>query len=141
MTPKFRVDILREDKTVKRLVLDQLAALGETHDLKPFVRQYVSALGRVHLKVRELLAVDTARWESIIDTPVQRFLAEPGSQGSAIGLAVMELDDNGLIQRETELLYVSNNPSERRRWLSRKNRNPMHYEAIVITSEVDPDKR
>lgn len=55
VVPKLHVTELRAAKA-KRRVIDELAAIGESHDLTPFVQAYVSGIGRIHKSTRDLLS-------------------------------------------------------------------------------------
>ncbi len=143
--PQVNVRRLQEDTKFKRSVMAELETGGRTtttgdrfHDLRPFVREYTSALGRVHLKVRELIAKDVAASDAVIANAVERFLALPGADGP-LGLAAMELGDGALVEGGVPT-FVMLEPVERRRLLERRNRLPIHFDTQVITNEVEPPK-
>jgi hypothetical protein len=147
--PTVSLERLRADPKVKRPVLDEMERHGrrpsagwkDSIDLRPFVREYVSALGRIHLKVRQMIAPEVARCDVVISEAVGRFLALPDSGGDAIGLAAMELNDEGLREEGMLSTPVMMEQIERRRQLEQRNHLPTHFHTNVITNEIDPPKK
>lgn len=142
--PEVSVTRLAEDPKVKPAVVAEMRqGARETmtgdlmHDLRPFVREYVSALGRVHLKVRALLADDLGARDTTVADAIARFLAVPDPSGDAspIGLAAMEVNEAGLLEGRVPT-FVTNAPVERRMALARRNHLPTHFHEYAVTGEV-----
>lgn len=141
--PEISVVRLKEDSRFKAAVLDALEATGRliqssgdrVCDVRPFVRDYVSALGRIHLKLRALVVDDTIRHDSIILDAIQRYSALPAFDG-LIGLAAMELNERGLREGHNPT-FVMREPIDRRLQLARKNHLPTHFDTQVITNELE----
>jgi len=60
---------------VKRPLKDELASHAGNLDLKPHVRAYVEALGRIHAEARAILATSCAEWEETIREAVDEYKA------------------------------------------------------------------
>lgn len=140
VTPQVSVNRLREDTKFKPSVLADLetsaleTAYGELlHDLRPFLRDYVSALGRVHLKTRTLLSDSVARSEGTILTAIERFVSVGGPE--VLGLAAMELNERQLLE-DRHPTFVSRYAIDRRVLLENRNRLPTHFDTQVITNEI-----
>jgi hypothetical protein len=142
IAPELSVERLRENPRFNQRVVRDLEQGGRQvyrdrkYDLRPFVRECVSGLGRVHLKIREMVEPAFQASERLVAETVARFLAAPGSDDTAIGLAVMELNDEGLLEGRAPL-YVGVNPGNRRQLLQRRNHLPTHFDTQVITNEVE----
>lgn len=139
--PEVNVAKLRDDPKFKSSVLAELEVGGRqtytgdrSHDLRPFVRDYVSALGRIHVKVRALFAADVSAVDGRLQEAVDRFLALPGAD-TPIGLAVMELSDQGLLEGRHPT-FIGLQILERRRLLEERNHLPTHFSTQVVTNEV-----
>jgi hypothetical protein len=142
VSPQVNVRRLSEDVRFAAAVLAELQVGGSLtmtrdrmHDLRPFVRAYVSALGRIHLKVRQLMVEPIVRHDSIIVRAVERFAEVAGADG-VLGLSVMELNERELLEDRLPT-FVMREPIERRRALERRNQLPTHFDTQVITNEID----
>ncbi len=141
--PEVNLRKLAEDPKVKRPVLAEMEPgsrkkiTGDlARDVRIFVRDYISALGRVHLKIRDLLREDIEADDSVILGTVERY-REISEDGSVVGLAVMELTEQGLIEDRSPT-FVLAEPIERRRLLISRNHLPTHFDTQVITNEIEP---
>ena len=54
------VSVLEADRKFKASVLKELRSVGEKHDLKRFIREYMHGLGEVHINLRKHLRDDGA---------------------------------------------------------------------------------
>jgi hypothetical protein len=141
--PQVNVRRLSEDPKFKKRVLAELQDGGtisqstgdRVHDLRPFIREYVSALGRIHMKVRELLAPDAAIHDGIISKAIDRYSELPDAKG-LLGLAAMELSEKGMLEDRFPT-FVMKEPTERRAQLVRRNHLPAHFDTMVITNECE----
>jgi hypothetical protein len=142
LEPKVNVRRLQEDVKFKPSVIKELEALSSDRnssdepvvDLRPLVREYLSALGRVHLKIRDLVAADVGTHDAVIEDAVKSFLKLPGVDRPT-ALAAMQVNEEGLLEGRRPI-YVMTEPIERRKSLARRNANPINFERRVITSEV-----
>jgi hypothetical protein len=136
VTPRLSVSALSDDREFKPDVLRQLEDIGERHDLKPLVRQFVESLSRIHGCARELLAADVAQAEVAVRSAIERYRAELGERESTIGLAAYAYGED---ESEPPLRFdVATSGSERLLSLKRKNKVPLHIERFVVTSEAVP---
>ncbi|MDP9203435.1 MAG: hypothetical protein M3P26_16110 [Gemmatimonadota bacterium] len=140
--PQLSIRKLQEDIKFKPSVMAELEAGATTtrtgdsvRDLRPLIRDYVSALGRVHLKTRDLLARDIGVHDATITAAVDRYCALPGVD-NAIGLSVVELNERGLIE-DRDPVFIMREPIDRRRSLVSRNQLPTHFDTQVITNEIE----
>lgn len=124
-TVEYALDLtrLREDGRFKGAVLTELEGLQAEEDkvlLKPLVRAYVSALGRVHGRVREAMAGRVAECDELSASTVRRFVQETTEDVAHIHAAAIRQRggrDAGVVDRFTLFSDVST----RRQRLVRKN--------------------
>jgi hypothetical protein len=143
VVPEISTRQLAEDAKFKRAVLTILESQGRKSpggddimcDLRPIVRGYVAALGRVHLKVRELVSPELTEADTILREAVNRFANLDA--GSSNGLAAMELSDAGLLEGRTPN-FVSTKLIERRQQLATRNHSPTRFEVNAVTNESPP---
>lgn len=67
--PMIRLSTLKEDKEIKKDILNDLKSLeikGEI-DIRLLIRDYVEGISEVHKKIRELLSEDLISWEKILN--------------------------------------------------------------------------
>ena len=140
VAPQVRISRLREDRKFKSSVLAELEINGSVdltgdrlHDLRPFVREHVSALGRVHVEARTLLASSARSCEAIVVEAIERFIAVGGNDIS--GLAAVELSERQLLE-DRHPTFIMGDPIERRRALEQRNRLPTRFDTQVVTNEV-----
>lgn len=122
-TIEFNLDVeeMKRAGTLKAKIAKELIALGqEDIPIKPLVRDYVSSLGRIHRKVRELLAPAIRTWEGASREVVQRFCTEFGNETDGLAIARIRLED-GREKGVLESHYLNDTLSERRTQLERKN--------------------
>lgn len=136
VTPRLSVGSLRDDRDFKADVLRQLEDIGERHDLKPLVRQFVESLSRIHGRARELLANDVAHADAIVRTAIERYRAALGERESTLGLAAYAYDEDD--SEPSERFDLAMSGSERLLSLTRRHKVPLHIERFVVTSEAVP---
>lgn len=113
---------------------EKIVALGQEYILlKPLVREYISSLGNIHRKVRELLAPAIETWEAESRKAVERFCAEFGNDIYLLAIARIRLE-NGRESSVLESYYLNNRPSERRKQLECKNAQLENVAAYRISS-------
>lgn len=118
----LNVEEMKRAGTLKAKIAKELIALGQEYiPLKPLIREYISSLGNIHRKVREILAPAIRTWEEGSRKAVERFCAEFGNDDiRLLAIACIRLED-GREQGVLESYYLNDKPSERRKQLERKN--------------------
>jgi len=130
VTPSLRVDALKEDRKIKRPVLDELAGIGEYVPVTPLVRQYVESIGRIHEKLREITSKDLAEW-----TGQMGKIIEQGRQffhEDLIGISLVVEDGPG---NYLEVEQVFDDLVKRHAFLALKNLGLQSISIQFITSE------
>ena len=125
---------LKGDGKFKASVLAELEQLGADVSIKPFVREYVCCLGRMHEKVRETMASDVAAWTSAIQGMRQRFRSKHARE-ELIGLYMSLQDDKGKQVDEVDMFdaYIG-----RREMLVKRCQHPGRSSGFVIASDKVP---
>jgi len=141
VAPQVDVAHLEEDSKVKPSVLAEIAAAvvpasnGDRYlDVRPYVRHYVSALGRIHVKVRAQLAAEVTAHDTVILDAIARYIPIADKHG-ALGLAAMELNEQELLEGRRPT-FVSRQAIDRRKRLESRNHSPTHFDTQVITNEI-----
>lgn len=127
-------EVLREDRKVKKLVLDEINALSEEHrDSILFVRQHVEGTARIHRDLRTAIADAVAR----ADLEIRNAVAEWTRLGEkAVGLyAVHRRTSVDVIDR----VWISAEPIDRRQRLEGANCALDHLSRRYVTNvrEID----
>ena len=125
---------LKSDGAFESKVLLELVALGKTVNIKPFIRDYVCCLGRIHQQVRNDMTADLSLWAKAIRDLRQRFATETGSK-DLIGLHMIAEDDQGKLVLEVDMFdkFI-----ERREMLEKRCINPETATGCVVASELVP---
>ncbi|XHX80549.1 MAG: hypothetical protein RBJ76_11655 [Stenomitos frigidus ULC029] len=123
------IETLSEDKKFKRAVLAELQDLGESVEFTPLLRQYLESIGRIHLKMREILSPDLPQWEEIIQRPITRYQE---ATGCIDGLRAVSIDESKI----TETISIFSDFIKRRQMLESKNQYLTHYSSNFISSEA-----
>jgi hypothetical protein len=140
IVPTVSVDKLLASAKVKRQTVKELEALGNRHDLKPLIREYVTGLGRAHLKTRTLIEADVAKRDSVIAGAIDRFRAQPGAAKLPFeSLAAVQVNRQG-VWTESTRVNVFRGPIQRRERFYRKNSKPIHFHEMVITSTIPTNR-
>lgn len=129
VTPSLNIRTIKEDGGFKAAVLKELEKIGKTVDLKPFVREYVEGIGRVHQLVRELLVTDLQKWEGIFSDVQQQFRAAGGND--LVGLSVVARDDELQVIEEVQIL---DDLVTRRKWLVTRTAVLTQYSRHVVSN-------
>lgn len=132
LTPYLDVVKLKEDGKFKKVVLEELETIGEKHDIKPLLREYVSSISSIHEKNRALLAEFTGQWESTFNRHIETFKLETGDD-SVVGLAAVISGENGTYNSPVSIFFEL---IKHRRELERKNGNLKSLVSHYVTSEV-----
>jgi hypothetical protein len=125
--PKINVSSIETDGGFKKQVLSELSEIGDKVDIRPFVREYIDSMGRIHSSIRDSLKDDVAEWETTIRDLMSRL---PGESPTALHLIAM--NENGAI---IESLYLASDSLKRREVLERKNRHLTHFSKHFASSE------
>ena len=128
--PYLSLDAL-ERGDFKRSLLDELQRLGPHIDIRPLVRQNMSAFGRLHGVVRDLVVSRAAAWDSQIIKWREAFAATHGNE--LVGLEIVELDVNKDVSRSHSLF---DEMIKRRQYLQQKNQLLVNAEKHFISGQV-----
>ena len=132
--PGLSVTRLEEQGGFKASVLEELKDGEDSFDIKPFVRDYVSSIRRVHVALRKRMAGDVSGWDDEMQRVQDRFRHSFGDQ--LLALAVVSKDDRGTI---TESCQVFEDFIKRRRALEKKNSSEWNLRKHYSSSEVLSD--
>lgn len=133
MTPYINATELEQDSKFKKAVLDEIKSLGDKIDIKPLLREYIEALGKIHEKVRATLQSHIKEWEQIVLDSFDRFRQADRQSDSVVGLAAVVRSDDGTY---SETIQLFKGFIEYRRNLEKKNRNLVNLAKRYVTSEV-----
>jgi len=132
ITPYLMVSRLEEDGGFKKIVLDELRAMpNDDLDLKPFIRDYVAALGKVHLALRDTLASTQAEHIRLLNETVERYRQSGAEHTSP--LAIAYIDKNGIAKEHFPIFLEAVNQLE---WLQQRSRHLEHLRKISVSSEI-----
>ena len=131
VTPMIDITALKEDGGFKKSVLAELVSLGNHIDIKPFVREYVTCIGSIHILVRNTITTDLDQWDNSILSMIQAY--EATSDQSLCGLAAVEKDNN---EKHVDVVYLSKNVIDRRKALILKNQQLSHFSYSYVSGEV-----
>jgi hypothetical protein len=129
ITLSIDINTLSEDKKFKKQILTELQSLGESVEFTPLVRQYLGSIGKIHLKIRELLSSDLLVWEKQIQHHLSQYQE---STGYVDGLRAVVIDESNT----AETISVFEDVIKRRQMLENKNRYLTHYSFHFISSEA-----
>lgn len=130
-TVKLKIDVkaLKEDKKFKPSVLTELQNLGELVEFTSLIRQYLESIGRIHLKIRELLRSDVLKWEETVQSSISKYQEVTGYTD---GLEAVLVDESN----KTGAFPVFLGVIKRRQMLENKNRFLTHYSFHFISNEA-----
>jgi hypothetical protein len=120
---------------MKAGVISELEKLGDSIDLKPLIREYVTGLAEVHRWLRELIRPDIARWDRSVADVLGEFEAAHGGGSVAVALVVLEEAETPI-----EPVWLSTEAPERRKELEQKNGQLLNYGRHYVSGEVVKDK-
>lgn len=127
VVPLTSTERLEEDSRMKPAILTELRSIGKEHDLKPLLRDYVAGLGAIHASLRRSLESDLARWDTTVETLIERYRV---AGGITIGLALVNRVERVSKQHE----FLLDGFILRRRELTARNHQTAHYPKIVVTN-------
>ena len=133
ITPYLDVKKLDEDVKFKKTVLNDLRKIGEKHDIKPLLREYIASISTIHDKNRASLKNLIKQWEDLINSKIEAFKTVVGVEESIVGLAAVIHDSNGNYNSPVPIFLEL---IEHRTELERKNGNLTSLVSRYVTSEV-----
>ncbi len=99
--------------------------------VKELVREYISGIGSIHRKLRELLAPSVKVWDERLLSTLRDY--QTGTNASLnVGVEAVATSDQG---EAMERIQVFTGPIDRRKALERKNRNVGYWTKMLVTSE------
>jgi hypothetical protein len=126
---------LQDDPKFEKSVLDELRPLvskGRWIEVAPLVREHVQSIGRIHHRVRELIASDLSAADALMEEVLDR--AKAAAQGESLaGLSIVQRGEDG---RSYDSEWVSTELIERRKALQKKN---SHLDSLArrFVSSID----
>jgi hypothetical protein len=75
-----KLESLKENKKFKRNVLEELEKLDERINLISYIRKYLESLGRIHLKIRDMLKPELNKWEETFIGFLDKFKQRTGNE-------------------------------------------------------------
>jgi hypothetical protein len=129
ITLSIDINTLSEDKKFKKQILTELQSLGQSVEFTPLVRQYLGSIGKIHLKMRELLSADLLAWGNQIQQPLSQYQK---TTGYFDGLRAVIIDESKVV----ETISVFEDVIKRRQMLENKNKYLTHYSSHFISSEA-----
>lgn len=133
VTPYLKIKELEEDKKFKKTVLKELKKLGDEIDIKPLTREYITSIGNVHKKVREVINNDVQLWDKIIHECIQKFQDGSDAEESILGLGIVRQEEEGIY---SESVPIFTEFIELRQELEQKNRLVGSLAKCFVTNQV-----
>lgn len=124
-----------DDEKFKKSILEEMKeiAIKDEIDIRPLIREYVEGIGKIQEKIRELIKVDTEKWESVLESTISKLKKELGGDETISTLdIVIELEENKWVESHT----IFREFIERRRILENKNRFFNNLTKCFVTNEV-----
>ena len=138
VVPLMTIVALEDDGKFKASVLEELRAIQRDGyvDIRPLIRGYVEAIGKIHEKARELIGLDLKSWEQTLDDTVAFSKNEVGAAASSGGVAIIaERDDRTWEER----IPIFKEFIQRRQALERKNCLFFNLRTSYASNEIRPD--
>lgn len=132
-TIKLSIDVenLVKDKNFKAGVLSELQAQGSLVEFTPLMRQYLESIGRVHLKIRELLQSDLVKWEKEVYQAITLCQGSTNDKTGSI-YASASFDDSNISE---ETVDIFDDFIKHRQIFESKNR-PFCYSLEYVSNEA-----
>jgi hypothetical protein len=133
-TIKLLIDVttIEQDGGFKAAVLAELNDQGTSVEFIPLIRQYIESIGRIHLKVRELIEVDLLKADAnlmqainLYEESTNDILRDP------VKAVALSIDLSTCI----ESFVIFDDLIEHRKMLERKNSHP-NYSHHFVSSEA-----
>lgn len=132
VSPYLDLAQLEEDGKFKASVLKELKARGDKIDIKPFAREYIAGLGKVHETIREQLQEVLGESDRHVRAVIETYrMAEP-SDATIIGLAAVRRDQ----QIYSDPIPLFENLLDYRATFEAKNRGLKNLGKRFVSGEV-----
>lgn len=89
VTPYVEVPRLEEDGKFKASVLVELKSMQEKIDVRPFVREYIEGLWKIHQAIRDQLQTILDQSDQLVRAAIERYRNEPPVGDAIVGLAAV----------------------------------------------------
>jgi hypothetical protein len=133
--PLIKVSELAEDSKFKRSVLDEIFTIytKDDIDIRPFIREYIEGIGKIHEKVRDAIRPDVEQWENVFNDVVRKYKNKFGESASIAGLAIVAEDDDG---KWVEKRTIFKEFIEKRKALESKNKVFVNLHKRYASNEI-----
>jgi hypothetical protein len=128
---KLDLSRLESDVAFKGTTLAELRSLGDTYDLKLFLREYMNSLGDIHISLRKDLSADSEWAMKEIVQARTKAHSMPDAQ-SGYDMALLMIQEDG--QSDTTAALVISR-GERRKLLQDRSARPPAMVKIQLSSE------
>ena len=129
--PFVSIPYLELDKDFKRSVLEEMKAIGDTIDIRMYVRSYVASLGKIQDRVRDIIHTYSGAWEDRIDSTIQKYpdFADKKSEPVSLVIAIMRDDETYY-----DVVYLFREYIQRWKQLERKHARTQYLPKQHVTT-------
>jgi hypothetical protein len=133
-TVKLLVDVasIAQNGNFKASVLKELKSQGSLVELTPLIRQYIESIGRIHLKVRELIRSELLESDNNLLQAISLYQESTNDRSHKFVHAVaLSMDSSNCV----ELVEIFNDFIDRRKMLEHQNQY-FYYSLHFVSSEA-----
>jgi len=136
--PLISVSTLADDDKFKRTILHEIknSSTKDLIDVRPFIKEYVEAIGTLHVKTRELIHPDVIKWEKTLDDAIAKYKNKFGDNAPLAGLSIIKESDDGQWEA-TKPIFT--NVIKNRQDLENKNSNFINLHKSYASNEIRKD--
>jgi hypothetical protein len=127
---QVRPDAVRDGDPRMIQVMEELRALGESVELPPLVREYMTGLARMHDELRANLDTSKSHWDNVVLAALEVFQSE--NREATNDPVLVEIADDGSANHRVQLSRLL---IDRRRWLESRSRHARAYEQTLISNQ------
>jgi hypothetical protein len=131
LIPKIKVSKLKENNEFKKKVLVELEGMGDKLDIRPFIRQYLESIGRIHGQIRQTIKKDILIWEKQIEYVKSQYYEYGGKD--ILGLCIVARDAHGI---DIECIEIFDDFINRRKALEKSNPIHIKFASDHVSNEI-----
>ncbi|NOK62915.1 MAG: hypothetical protein GFH27_549293n312 [Chloroflexi bacterium AL-W] len=124
---------LRAEGGFKSTILSELEAIADKKsniDIRPLVREYISALGEIHLELRKMFESDASKYDRLILNAIQQLNEILGEDYDSVYVATYNEND-----RVINSFVILKDFVECRQRIIKKTQHVTHYVTSYVSSK------
>ena len=130
--PFVSIRELESDKDFKRSVIKEMKAIGDTIDIRLYIRTYIASLGKIQEHVRNVIKKYSPTWEEHIGAMIYKYPDGSDKKKDPVGLVIAIMREDGTYG---DVVYMFREHIQRWKRLEQLNMHIKYLQKQQVTTK------